>query len=109
MASRIVVSACVSALVLSGCVAPPAAITVEPLSLASAPSGAHVIISDGASCTTPCTLSASRIDYLRVTFVKPGCMTQTQVLPPGYAEPGLKRAAAEVNPDHVFVSMSCGT
>jgi hypothetical protein len=54
--------------------------THEDLSIDSAPSGALATLSDGQSCTTPCTLKISRGNGFGIKFSKPGCIEQTAVV-----------------------------
>jgi hypothetical protein len=54
--------------------------THEDLALDSTPAGALATLSDGQSCTTPCTLKISRGNGFGVKFSKPGCIEQTALV-----------------------------
>jgi len=54
--------------------------THEDFSIDSTPSGALATLSDGQSCTTPCTLKISRGNGFGIKFSKPGCLEQTAVV-----------------------------
>jgi hypothetical protein len=54
--------------------------THEDLSIGSTPSGALVNLSDGQTCTTPCTLRISRGTTYNVKFSKDNCVGQTEMV-----------------------------
>lgn len=54
--------------------------THEDLSIESTPSAALATLSDGQTCTTPCTLKVSRGDPYNVKLSKPGCVEQTTLV-----------------------------
>lgn len=75
-------------LALSGC-ATAIRGTTQQISINSQPVGAHVTLSNGQSCTTPCNLEVKRKDSLQLTLEKEGCQPQTTAMVPSLAGGGV--------------------
>jgi hypothetical protein len=63
--------------------------TSEDLSIESTPNTAVATLSDGQTCTTPCTLRISRGKAYDVKFSKSGCIDQTEVVQPHVSGSGV--------------------
>jgi hypothetical protein len=63
--------------------------THEPPQLSSSPEGALAQISNGQSCTTPCSLDEERDSSFSITFSKDGCDSQTVSVFPTLAGAGV--------------------
>jgi hypothetical protein len=66
--------------------------TSQDLQVDSTPSGALATLSDGQSCTTPCTMRIGRGTAYNVKFAKEGCDTQVQLVSPHIAGSGVVEA-----------------
>lgn len=56
--------------------------TNDQLHISSTPTGAKATLSNGQSCTTPCTMQLKRNQSLIINYSKPGCKpTQLSVYP----------------------------
>lgn len=66
--------------------------TSEDLSIESTPNAAVATLSDGQTCTTPCTLRISRGKAYDVKFSKSGCIDQTEVVQPHASGSGVAEA-----------------
>ncbi len=66
--------------------------TSQDLQVDSTPSGAIASLSDGQSCTTPCTMRIGRGTAYNVKFAKEGCDTQVQLVSPHIAGSGVVEA-----------------
>lgn len=73
--------ALIAAMGLTGC-ATIVRGTNQPLQITSEPTGAQAILSNGQSCTTPCSMRLKRQASVLITYKKPGCKTaQLSVYP----------------------------
>jgi hypothetical protein len=63
--------------------------TREPLQLSSNPEGAEAQLSNGQSCTTPCSIDLPRETSVAVNFTKDGCDSQTVSVFPTLAGAGV--------------------
>jgi hypothetical protein len=66
--------------------------TSQDLQVDSTPSGAIATLSDGQSCTTPCTMRIGRGTAYNVKFAKEGCDSQVQLVSPHIAGSGVVEA-----------------
>jgi len=66
--------------------------TSQDLQVDSTPSGAIATLSDGQSCTTPCTMRIARGNAYNVKFAKEGCDSQVQLISPHIAGSGVVEA-----------------
>jgi len=90
--------------------------TTEELQLTSDPVGAKASLSNGQSCTTPCSLSLARNSSLAVTFIKDGCDNHTVSVFPTLAGAGVilgglidygTGAVYSLQPNPVIASLRC--
>lgn len=63
--------------------------TTQQISINTEPTGAHVQLSNGKSCTTPCNTVAKRNESLLVTITKEGYQTHTASMVPSIAGAGI--------------------
>jgi PEGA domain-containing protein len=66
--------------------------TSEDLQIYSTPAGAAASLSDGQTCTTPCSVKIARGKAYQVTLAKDGCEAQTQLISPQIAGSGVAEA-----------------
>ena len=66
--------------------------TTQDLQVDSTPSGAMAQLSDGQSCTTPCTMRVSRGNAYNIKFSREGCETQVTLVSPHLAGSGVVEA-----------------
>jgi len=66
--------------------------TSQDLQVDSTPSGAIATLSDGQSCTTPCTMRVSRGNAYNIKFAREGCESQVQLVSPHIAGSGVVEA-----------------
>jgi hypothetical protein len=66
--------------------------TTQDLQVDSTPSGAIATLSDGQSCTTPCTMRVSRGSAYNIKFAKEGCESQVTLVSPHIAGSGVVEA-----------------
>jgi hypothetical protein len=66
--------------------------TSQDLQVDSTPSGAIATLSDGQSCTTPCTMRIARGSAYNIKFAKEGCDSQVQLVSPHIAGSGVVEA-----------------
>ena len=66
--------------------------TSQDLQVDSTPSGAIATLSDGQSCTTPCTMRVSRGSAYNIKFAKEGCESQVTLVSPHIAGSGVVEA-----------------
>lgn len=107
MGGAIMVSACGT--VLRG--------TEQQVTIMTEPTGANIVLSDGRSCTSPCSLRAERSQPLTVSIRKDGCRSEISRLTPSVpAEGELMRGvfdyriggAYDLTPNPLMVKLSCG-
>ena len=109
------ISSAASALLLTGC-ATMIRGTHEPLQLSSSPEGAVAQLSNGQSCTTPCSLDEERDSSFSITFSKDGCDAQTVSVFPTLAGAGVllggvidygTGAVYSLRPNPVVTTLKC--
>ncbi len=88
----------------------------QDVAIATAPPGATVTLSDGQTCTAPCTISIDRVAGLKAKVSKPGCQDTLQDLPSTFPEGGTvllsvidyqTGSAAEHQPNPLTVTLIC--
>ncbi|RMD80984.1 MAG: hypothetical protein D6815_12885 [Candidatus Dadabacteria bacterium] len=90
--------------------------TTQQISINTDPAGATATLSDGRSCTTPCTLEASRKKSLQIFFEKPGCNSTSSAMVPTLSGAGAvlgglvdygTGAVYDLQPNPLFVKLTC--
>ena len=90
--------------------------TSQPISINTDPSGATATLSDGRSCTTPCTLEAKRKETLQIALEKEGCNSTSTAMVPTLAGAGAilggmvdygTGAVYDLQPNPLFVKLTC--
>jgi len=90
--------------------------THEPLQLSSSPEGVTAQLSNGQSCTTPCSLDEERDASFSITFSKDGCDSQTVSVFPTLAGAGVilgglidygTGAVYSLQPNPVVTTLKC--
>ena len=104
-----------SILLFSGC-ATMIRGTHEPLQMSNSPEGAVAQISNGQSCTTPCSMDEERDSSFSITFSKDGCDSQTVSVFPTLAGAGVllggiidygTGAVYSLRPNPVVTTLKC--
>jgi hypothetical protein len=90
--------------------------TSQQISINTDPSGATATLSDGRSCSTPCTLEAKRKDTIQISLEKEGCNSTSTAMVPTLAGAGAilggmidygTGAVYDLQPNPLFVKLTC--
>ena len=90
--------------------------TNQQISINTNPSGANIVLSNGQSCSSPCTLTVRRDQSLQITVTKEGCQTQTASMIPALAGAGVilgglidygTGAVYDLQPNPLTLTLAC--
>jgi hypothetical protein len=90
--------------------------TSQQISINTDPSGATATLSDGRSCSTPCTLEAKRKETIQISLEKEGCNSTSTAMVPTLAGAGAilggmvdygTGAVYDLQPNPLFVKLTC--
>lgn len=90
--------------------------TTQTISINTDPSGATATLSDGRSCSTPCTLEAKRKETIQISLEKEGCNSTSTAMVPTLAGAGAilggmvdygTGAVYDLQPNPLFVKLTC--